>query len=121
MIHMGHGHGVYIRRLSTWPKIPEPILRNPGMPMHTKIKEGYEGVGHDRIMFGTDAPFHHPSVNSAKPVSGLAKPNWRTFLQQYSQVAWDGEEGPAERGRSVLTAVNGRDMSNIALRMEETR
>ncbi len=37
-------------------------LKTSGMPMYTKIKEGYEDVGHDRVMFGTDAPFHHPSV-----------------------------------------------------------
>ena len=32
----------------------------------TKIKEAYETVGRDRIMFGTDAPFHHPSVEIQK-------------------------------------------------------
>jgi len=40
--------------------------------MHTKIKEAYEQVGPDRIMFGTDAPFHHPSVEIQRVmVSGL--------------------------------------------------
>ena len=37
-----------------------------GMPMGSKIKEAYETVGRDRIMFGTDAPFHHPSVEIQK-------------------------------------------------------
>jgi len=42
------------------------------MHMHTKIKEAYEQVGPDRIMFGTDAPFHHPSVEIQRVmVSGL--------------------------------------------------
>lgn len=42
------------------------------MHMHTKIKEAYEQVGPDRIMFGTDAPFHHPSVEIQRAiVSGL--------------------------------------------------
>ena len=42
------------------------------MHMHTKIKEAYGQVGPDRIMFGTDAPFHHPSVEIQRAmVSGL--------------------------------------------------
>ena len=31
-----------------------------------KIKEAYDTVGHDRIMFGTDTPFHHPTVEMQK-------------------------------------------------------
>jgi predicted TIM-barrel fold metal-dependent hydrolase len=32
------------------------------MPMHTKIKEAMETVGEDRVIYGSDIPFHHPSV-----------------------------------------------------------
>lgn len=73
MIHMGHGHGVYIQAaIDMAKKYPNLYLETSGMPMHTKIKEGYEVVGHDRIMFGTDAPFHHPSVEIQRSrVSGL--------------------------------------------------
>ena len=40
--------------------------------MHTKIREAYETVGPDRIMWGLDAPFHHPTVEMQKTiVSGL--------------------------------------------------
>ena len=50
MIHMGHGHGVYI----------------------DAAKEAYETVGQNRVMFGTDTPFHHPSVEAQKIfVSGV--------------------------------------------------
>lgn len=28
-------------------------LKTSGMPMYTKIKEGYEDVGHDRVMSGS--------------------------------------------------------------------
>ena len=43
------------------------------MPMHTKIKEAYEQVGSDRIMWGLDAPFHHPTLEMQKAiVSGLS-------------------------------------------------
>ena len=42
------------------------------MPMHTKIREAYMEVGADSIMWGMDAPFHHPSVEIQKAiVSGL--------------------------------------------------
>jgi predicted TIM-barrel fold metal-dependent hydrolase len=75
MIHMGHGHGVYIQAaIDMAKKYPNLYLETSGMPMHTKIKEGYEVVGHDRIMFGTDAPFHHPSVEIQRcRVSGLSE------------------------------------------------
>ncbi|WP_037373150.1 amidohydrolase family protein [Anaerovorax odorimutans] len=63
MIHMGHGHGVYIQAaLDMAKKFPNLYLETSGMPMHNKIKEAYETIGSDRIMFGIDAPFHHPSV-----------------------------------------------------------
>lgn len=73
MIHMGHGHGVYIdASLKMARRYPNLYLEMSGMPMHTKIKEAYETVGKDRIMFGTDGPFHHPSVEIQKVlVSGL--------------------------------------------------
>ena len=67
MIHMGHGHGVYIdAALKMARRYPNIYLEMSGMPMHTKIREAYETVGFDRIMFGTDGPFHHPSVEIQK-------------------------------------------------------
>ena len=73
MIHMGHGHGVYIdASLKMAQRYKNLYLEMSGMPMHTKIKEAYERVGAGRIMFGTDGPFHHPSVEMQKViVSGL--------------------------------------------------
>jgi predicted TIM-barrel fold metal-dependent hydrolase len=42
------------------------------MPMHTKIREAVERVGPDRVMYGSDAPFHHPAVEQLKVrLSGL--------------------------------------------------
>ena len=67
MIHMGHGHGVYIdAALKMARRYDNLYLEMSGMPMGCKIKEAYETVGHDRIMFGTDAPFHHPTVEIQK-------------------------------------------------------
>lgn len=73
MIHMGHGHGVYIdAALKMARKYPNIYLEMSGMPMPSKIREAYETVGHDRIMFGTDTPFHEPSVELQKVlVSGV--------------------------------------------------
>ena len=73
MIHMGHGHGVYIdAALKMARRLPNVFLEMSGMPMPSKIYEAYETVGHNRIMFGTDTPFHHPSVELQKVlVSGV--------------------------------------------------
>jgi len=73
MIHMGHGHGVYIDgSLKMAMRYPNIYLEMSGMPMSTKIRQAYEQVGKDRIMFGIDAPFHHPTVEIQKVLtSGL--------------------------------------------------
>lgn len=73
MIHMGHGHGVYIdAALKMARRYPNIYLEMSGMPMPTKIREAYETVGKNRILFGTDAPFHHPTVEMQKVItSGL--------------------------------------------------
>lgn len=67
MIHMGHGHGVYIdASLKMAKRYKNIYLEMSGMPMESKIREAYETVGKDRILFGTDAPFHHPSIEIQK-------------------------------------------------------
>ena len=67
MIHMGHGHGVYIdASIKMAKRYSNLYLEMSGMPMGSKIKEAYETVGNDRIMFGIDAPFHHPTVEIQK-------------------------------------------------------
>lgn len=67
MIHMGHGHGVYIDgSIKMARRFSNLYLEMSGMPMGSKIKEAYEAVGCNRIMFGTDTPFHHPSVEIQK-------------------------------------------------------
>ena len=67
MIHMGHGHGVYIdASLKMAKRYSNLYLEMSGMPMGCKIAEAYKTVGSDRIMFGIDSPFHHPSVEIQK-------------------------------------------------------
>ena len=63
MLHMGHGHGVYIEgSLNMAIKYENLFLETSGMPMGCQIKNAYDKVGSERVMFGIDAPFHHPSV-----------------------------------------------------------
>lgn len=71
--HMGHGNIVYINgAIDVAARNPSVYLETSGMPMHTKIAEAVERVGRDRVMYGSDAPFHHPRVEIEKVrVSGL--------------------------------------------------
>jgi predicted TIM-barrel fold metal-dependent hydrolase len=40
--------------------------------MHSKIRTAFERVGPERVMYGSDAPFHDPGVELRKvEVSGL--------------------------------------------------
>ncbi len=73
MLHMGHGHGVYIdASIKMARRLDNLYLEISGMPMPSKIKEAYETVGSDRVMFGIDSPFHQPSVEIQKVLtSGL--------------------------------------------------
>ena len=84
MIHMGHGHGVYIdASIKMAKRYSNLYLEMSGMPMSSKIKEAYETVGCDRIMFGTDAPFHHPSVEIQKVLtSGLGEDGLRAVFYE---------------------------------------
>lgn len=70
MIHMGHGHGVYIDGSITMAKKYDNLwLEVSGMPMGCQIKNAYESVGADRVMFGIDSPFHHPTVEIQRVMS----------------------------------------------------
>ena len=82
MLHMGHGHGLYIRAaINTAKKYSNIILETSGMPMHTKIKEAMETVGEDRVIYGSDIPFHHPSVELQRvKMAGLGEVQLRKLL-----------------------------------------
>lgn len=71
--HMGHGNIVYINgAIDVAARNPNVWLETSGMPMHTKIKTAVERVGEDRVLYGSDAPFHDPGVEIRKvEVSGL--------------------------------------------------
>ena len=70
MIHMGHGHGVYIDGSITMAKKFDNLwLEVSGMPMGCQIKNAFLNVGSERVMFGIDSPFHHPSVEIQRVMS----------------------------------------------------
>lgn len=74
MLHMGHGHGVYIQAaINTARKYDNIYLETSGMPMHSKIKEAVDLLGDNRVMYGSDFPFHDPSVEIGRvTASGLS-------------------------------------------------
>jgi predicted TIM-barrel fold metal-dependent hydrolase len=71
--HMGGGNIVYINAsIDIACRRPNVYLETSGMPMHTKIAEAIERVGPTRVLYGSDAPFHHPAVELLKVrLSGL--------------------------------------------------
>ncbi|MEM2027030.1 MAG: amidohydrolase family protein [Candidatus Bathyarchaeia archaeon] len=73
--HMGHGHIVYINgSIDVARKHENIILETSAMPMHRKIKEAVEKIGEDRVIYGSDMPFGHPSFEIRKvEVSGLSE------------------------------------------------
>lgn len=67
LLHMGHAHGVYVdAALKTARRYPNVYLETSGTSMSVKIREAYETVGADRVLFGIDSPFHEPSVEIEK-------------------------------------------------------
>ena len=67
MAHMGHGNIIYINAAIDIAVRREHVyLETSGMPMHSKIAEAVERVGPDRVLYGSDAPFHHPDVEILK-------------------------------------------------------
>lgn len=67
MLHMGHGHGIYIQAaIRVARRLDNVFLETSGMPMHTKVKEAVEQVGEERVMYGSDIPFHDPAVEIAR-------------------------------------------------------
>jgi uncharacterized protein len=75
MLHMGHGHGVYIQAaINTARRYDNIYLETSGMPMHTKIKEAVDQLGDDRVMYGSDFPFHEGLVEISRVSSAGLSP-----------------------------------------------
>jgi len=93
--HMGHGNVVYINAsIDVAARNPSVYLETSGMPMHTKIKEAVDRIGSDRVLYGSDAPFHHPAVEILRvQVSGLEPDLLDRVLRTNGRALFLGEEG----------------------------
>jgi predicted TIM-barrel fold metal-dependent hydrolase len=94
--HMGHGNIIYINAaIDVAERNPNVYLETSGMPMHSKIREAVERVGPDRVLYGSDTPFHHPSVELAKVrVSGLPTDLTDRVLGENGRALFFGEAAP---------------------------
>jgi predicted TIM-barrel fold metal-dependent hydrolase len=91
--HMGHGNVVYINAsIDIAARNDNVYLETSGMPMHTKIKEAVDRVGPDRVLYGSDAPFHHPAVEILRvQVSGLEPDLLDRVLRRNARALFLGE------------------------------
>lgn len=82
--HMGHGHIVYINgSIDVARRHENIVLETSAMPMHRKIREAVEKVGEERVIYGSDMPFGHPSFELKKvEVSGLSKRQLELVLRE---------------------------------------
>jgi predicted TIM-barrel fold metal-dependent hydrolase len=94
--HMGHGNIIHINgAIDVAARNPNVYLETSGMPMHTKIAEAVERVGPDRVLYGSDAPFHHPAVELTKVrVSGLTPDLALRVLGENGRRLFFGEGTP---------------------------
>jgi uncharacterized protein len=94
--HMGHGNVVYINAsIDIAARNANVYLETSGMPMHTKIKEAVERVGVERVLYGSDVPFHHPAVEILRVrVSGLGPAELEQVLCTNAQKLFLGSQSP---------------------------
>ena len=98
--HMGHGNIIYIDgSISVAKRNPNVYLETSGMMMYSKIVEAMETVGHDRVLFGSDAPFCEMGSEIRKVVAcGLEPDLVARVLEKNSRKLFFGDEnaeGPA--------------------------
>jgi uncharacterized protein len=106
MAHMGHGNVVYINAaIDIAERRPNVFLETSGMPMHTKIAEAVERVGVERVMYGSDAPFHHPAVEILRVrVSGLADEQLEDVLHRSGRKLFFGDDAAQQEEVTSLGA-----------------
>jgi predicted TIM-barrel fold metal-dependent hydrolase len=92
--HMGHGNIVYINAsIDVAARNPNVYLETSGMPMHTKIAEAVQRVGPEKVMYGSDTPFHEIGVEVRKVlVSGLEPALVERVLATNARKLFFGDE-----------------------------
>ena len=93
--HMGHGNVIYINgAIDVAARNPNVYLETSGMPMPTKIREAVERVGPERVLFGSDIPFHHPKVEIDRVrLAGLPADVLERVLSANGRALFLGENG----------------------------
>jgi predicted TIM-barrel fold metal-dependent hydrolase len=93
MGHMGHGNIIYINAaIDAAERRPNVYLETSGMPMHAKIAEAVNRVGADRVLYGSDAPFHHPEVEILKvKLSGIKQSEMTMVLGMNAERIFFGD------------------------------
>ena len=109
MGHMGHGNVVYINAsIEIAARNANVYLETSGMPMHTKIKEAVERVGVERVLYGSDVPFHHPSVEILRvQVSGLDEADLDRVLSTNSRDLFLGDRTTVRSQEVTNASVQG--------------
>lgn len=94
--HMGHGNIVYINAaIDVAVRNSNVYLETSGMPMHSKICEAAERIGAERVLFGSDVPFHHPAVELTKVrVSGASAEVVEAILGENGRRLFFGHAAP---------------------------
>ena len=93
LAHMGHGNVFYINASIDIARRHEGVyLETSGMPMPTKIREAVERVGPDRVLCGSDIPFHHPKIEIDRVhLSGLSPDLVERVLSTNARALFLGE------------------------------
>jgi len=92
--HMGHGNVIYIdASIGVAQRHPNVWLETSGMPMSLKIKEAVEKVGSNRVMYGSDGPWHEPKVEQLKvQLAGLEPEDLENVMHRSAQRLFLGAE-----------------------------
>jgi predicted TIM-barrel fold metal-dependent hydrolase len=90
--HMGHGNIIYIdASIGVARRHPNVWLETSGMPMSIKILEAVEKVGADRVMYGSDGPWHEPAVEQLKvKLAGLTEADLAEVMNGTAQRLFFG-------------------------------
>ncbi len=85
--HMGHGNVVYIdASIKVAARNPNVWLETSGMPMSVKILEAVNTIGSNRVLYGSDGPWHEPKVEQLKvQLAGLQPDDLENVMHKSSQ------------------------------------
>lgn len=90
--HMGHGNVVYIdASIAVAARHPNVYLETSGMPMSLKILEAVQRIGSERVLYGSDGPWHEPRVEQLKvQLAGLNPADLDNVMHRSSQKLFLG-------------------------------